>query len=427
MRVLLPMFLIACSGGGEPAPTKTDSGPTNSDTALPTGDDDDDDVTEPTDTTEPGWLDGSLCYARNVFEVNCVTGCHSAVVPAGNLDLETDPYSATVGRLSSIEGVQLVVPGQPENSLLYRMMTGEVSPEEGGVMPPAGVLPEFLIDPVRVWIEQGAPNDCNPDVVVEQTTTTATDDAPYHPPGWTAPTAHGLAANLQTDGDCRVCHGANLDGGVANVSCDSCHSAGWRSDCTFCHGGGDNQTGAPPQDIDNETINISFLGHSAHVDGDDHKAYECVQCHRQPTDLMTPGHVFGDVTPGYGEMYYVFGLSPVATYQAGTCSNTYCHGDGYNALGTAYSADGPRACYDCHADANQGDLDDMSGRHELHVSSGLPCADCHGNVVDANQVVINPEQHVDGDTDYDLGGVVYDAAGTCTGVCHNYNHNARPW
>lgn len=421
MRCLLPLFLLAACGGDTDPATKADSGPTQ-DSGLPTTGDDDDDVVD----TQDGWLDGSLCYARNVFEVNCVTGCHSTIVAEGGLNLETDPYGATVGKLSTIPGVQLVVPGQPDNSLLYRKMTGDLGADEGAVMPPDGALPDFLIEPVRVWIEQGAPNDCDVDDVVEQTTTTATTDAPYHPNGWVAADQHGLAANLQTDGDCRSCHGVALDGGVANVSCDTCHQAGWQTDCTFCHGGTENTTGAPPEDIDNATANISFPSHSAHVDGDDHQTYDCVQCHRKPVDVLTPGHVFGDFTPGYGEMYYGFGLSPVATYQGGSCSNTYCHGDGYNTLGTAYTNDGPKACYDCHADANQGDLGQMSGDHELHVDEGLPCSDCHGNVVDQYQTVITPDAHVNGNKDYDLGGVTY-AGGTCNGQCHNHNHNNDDW
>ncbi len=422
MRYLLPLLLLACGGNDDPAP-KGDTGPITSDSSLPTfGDDDDGVVTN----TQDGWLDGSLCYARNVFEVNCVTGCHSAIVSEGNLDLETDPYAATVGKLSTIQGVQLVVPGQPENSLLYRKMSGDFGTNEGGIMPPAGALPDFLIEPVRVWIEQGAPNDCNLDIVEEQTTTTATTDAPYHPIGWAASDQHGLAANLQTDGDCRGCHGAELDGGVANVSCDSCHEATWRTDCTFCHGGTADLTGAPPQDMDNATVGISFPAHTAHVDGDDHQAYGCDQCHRKPIDVLTPGHVFGDFTPGYGEMYYGFGIAPVSTYQAGNCSNTYCHGDGYNTLGTAYTADGPKACYDCHPDQNQGDWGQMSGDHELHLDEDLLCSDCHGTVVDANQVVIYPELHVNGGPDDEMGEVTY-VGGTCNGQCHNHNHNDDDW
>ncbi len=425
MRYLLPLLLLACGGGnGDP---KVDSPDTDSGTTGETTDTDTGYGSTTTDLTQVGWLDGSLCYARNVFEVNCVTGCHSAVVAEGGLDLQTDVYGATVGKLSSIQGVQLVVPGQPENSLLYRKMTGDLQATEGGVMPPAGVLPDFLIEPVRVWIEQGAPNDCDLDFV-EETTTDYTEAAPYHPDGWTAAGQHGLAANLQTDGDCRLCHGADLTGGVSGYSCDTCHAATWRTDCTFCHGGTLDATGAPPEDIDNVAVAslISFPGHTAHVDGDDHLAYGCEQCHDKPTDVLTYGHVFGDITPGYGEMDYTRGLAPISTYQAGTCSNNYCHGDGYNTLGTATTTDGPKACYSCHPDVTQGNWGGMSGEHELHLDDGILCSECHGGVVDGGQNVIIPSLHVNGTPDVQLNGMTY-VGGTCGGNCHGHNHNNDDW
>ena len=36
------------------------------------------------------------------------------------------------------------------------------------------------------------------------------------------------------------------------MSCDDCHDEGWRTDCVFCHGGVDDTTGAPPEDIRDE-------------------------------------------------------------------------------------------------------------------------------------------------------------------------------
>ena len=74
----------------------------------------------------------------------------------------------------------------------------------------------------------------------------------HHPDGWAAADTHGLAAKFVQE-DCRSCHGLQLDGGPVGVSCDGCHQPNWKTTCTFCHGGTDNQTGAPPRDITNAT------------------------------------------------------------------------------------------------------------------------------------------------------------------------------
>ena len=89
---------------------------------------------------------------------NCY-GCHSteANTSAGfNLDLETDLHATTVG-VSGGYGVPLVVPGQPEESMLYMKMTGTNPDNTGGAMPPGGRLSDANTDVVRAWIEDGAP------------------------------------------------------------------------------------------------------------------------------------------------------------------------------------------------------------------------------------------------------------------------------
>ena len=71
-----------------------------------------------------------------------------------------------------------------------------------------------------------------------------------HPPGWAQPTMHGAAFNTQGPASCATasCHGVALTGGASNVSCNGCHS-NWQTTCTFCHGGTDNVSGAPPESV----------------------------------------------------------------------------------------------------------------------------------------------------------------------------------
>jgi len=51
--------------------------------------------------------------------------------------------------------VAQVVPGDPENSLLYKVLIGDGAPQ----MPPGNPLPDEMIQTIYDWIEQGAQNN----------------------------------------------------------------------------------------------------------------------------------------------------------------------------------------------------------------------------------------------------------------------------
>lgn len=406
-------------------------------------------VVFPTDTAEPeptpppgreGFLTGELCLVRTVFESSCVTGCHSALVPGGGLDLQTDPHGALVDRPSTA-GPPLVTPGDAIGSFLFLKMANLQAAGQGDVMPPAGVLGAVPQDVVRSWIDNGAANDCvitppggdppppPPPPVTPPATPEPGDPPlePYHPVGWSAADQHGVSANLQTTDDCRSCHGAALDGGTANQSCDTCHDVGWRTDCTMCHGGAENQSGAPPKDvdgIDNPNL-ISFSSHTAHITA----GYTCTQCHYSPTDYLTNGHVFGDVTPGYGEIDYTAGLSAVATYDGnGSCSNAYCHGNGQADNGFVTDDSGPLGCTSCHANAGSApaDWDLMSGRHRVHLEvDEITCYSCHANTVDVNNSIVGAQYHVNGTKDLSSNDI--QIGQNCSGACHGFNHANAGW
>ncbi len=406
------------------------------DDAPPVDTDVDTDTDVPVEPAPQGFLTGELCLVRTVFEVSCVTGCHSAVVAGGDLDLQTSPYNALVNVPSPSGAGTLVTPGSSGESFLYRKMQGILAAGEGGVMPPDGPIDPFAIEIVKDWIDNGAANDCDippvggepPPPPPPPPEDEVDPNEPYHPPDWALPENHGVATNLQTDGDCRSCHGANLDavGGTTAVSCDDCHEPTWRTDCTFCHGGTVNASGAPPKDIDGEedpTL-ISFTSHTAHID----QGYGCEQCHYKPSDVLSNGHVFGDVTPGYGEIDYTDGYSVLATYNAATstCSNAYCHGDGQADNGTATDGEGPYGCTSCHS--NLGDPNgwaQMSGRHALHLNADSICSECHANTVDAANTIIGPDYHVNGAKDV-LSNEL-DAGATCNGACHGHDHQNDTW
>ncbi len=51
--------------------------------------------------------------------------------------------------------MKYVTPGDPENSMLYKVLIGDGAPQ----MPPDGKLPDKLIQTIYDWIKQGALNN----------------------------------------------------------------------------------------------------------------------------------------------------------------------------------------------------------------------------------------------------------------------------
>ncbi len=250
----------------------------------------------------------------------------------------------------------------------------------------------------------------------------STWDGIFHGGSWSDPVGHGLAAKLQ-DQDCANCHGTDLTGGTASTGCDDCHDPGWEADCTYCHGGLDNSTGAPPVDIDGSAIGLSFDAHGDHVEDTAwHVAWDCDQCHALPTDALDSGHLFiSDTTAAVAEVDLSAGLSDAGTYGSGSCADLYCHGDGAGTLGSA-STSGSVACGDCHGKATTADT--LSGIHEVHVDGGADCDDCHADTASGSTGFSDVSQHVDGEIDIALTtGMTWDGVDTCSGTCHGDTHS----
>ncbi len=98
--------------------------------------------------------------------------------------------------------------------------------------------------------------------------------------------------------------------------------------CVGCHGGADNQTGAPPRDLQGRsaTSEPSVGAHSAHVAaGPMAGALDCGECHPKPADLRSPGHLNGKVDIAWGERASAWGVTPSYDASAGTCT-VACHG-----------------------------------------------------------------------------------------------------
>jgi predicted CxxxxCH...CXXCH cytochrome family protein len=228
-----------------------------------------------------------------------------------------------------------------------------------------------------------------------------------HGPEWTAPAAptneqfHAKFANSQL-ASCKSCHGQDLAGSAgAGGPCARCHDqnlpqgvASWKVNCVMCHGGTNDQTGAPPAATwGNASDAVRSGAHSKHVvAGALGPAVACATCHPNPTDALSSGHVDG----GTAEVTFT-GIaasgSPTWDRAVATCA-VYCHGATLSAGGTRTAPSwtgGPVACGDCHG------APPPTGHPP--AASLAACAGCHPDTVAANGTVIAASaggKHLDG-------------------------------
>jgi predicted CxxxxCH...CXXCH cytochrome family protein len=224
-----------------------------------------------------------------------------------------------------------------------------------------------------------------------------------HPVAWMDQTNPGFHASSANQGlaTCQGCHGADLTGGSAGVSCGSCHDSAlpagvtsWVRNCTMCHGGTDSQTGAPPKATwGNAGDPIRVGAHTRHLAGSAiAPAFDCGVCHQKPTDAFTTGHIdAGTAQVAFGGI--AASGAPAWDRTTATCA-VYCHGATLNAGGTNTAPSwtgGPVACGECHGTpppAPHPAVADLTG-----------CVTCHPQTMDATGAVIPPSAgglHLDG-------------------------------
>jgi len=180
--------------------------------------------------------------------------------------------------------------------------------------------------------------------------------------------------------------------------------------CTACHGGTDNETGAPPRDVGQHTGTSSpgVGAHTAHVQaGAIAGAGTCGDCHPDPRAVRAD-HLNGKVDLAFGVLATAGGaLSP--RFQSQTCSAVYCHGafPGGNAANapTWTQVDGTQAaCGTCHGDpAARAPALPRSGHPALASgATNATCAVCHAETVDpAGGIEVASGTHVNGIVDVD--------------------------
>jgi len=241
----------------------------------------------------------------------------------------------------------------------------------------------------------------------------------YHPEGWTAPNMHAYAFERAEGNACSDCHGSDLAGGSSGVSCDQCHSGGtdaWKRDCTFCHGGSENSSGAPPEGVFGESLRSQQAvgAHTAHVqDGPAHVAYACDTCHPVYSSMSDEGHI------NQQRVVVFSSLNGNAEYKPETagCSALYCHGDGRDNSGTiSWTSETAADCSGCHGYYEKAGL---SGKHAAHLGYNLKCSACHKDYIDDGNSLLDKSRHIDGNVDVKLSvGQWNETERNCTATCH---------
>jgi predicted CxxxxCH...CXXCH cytochrome family protein len=269
-----------------------------------------------------------------------------------------------------------------------------------------------------------------------------------HAASWMDPAStdfHATSANRGLAA-CQSCHGQALDGvgGTAEVSCASCHGAEWKTDCTMCHGGTEDATGAPPKATwARLTDPVAVGAHRSHVAPNPVGAVStCAECHPVPADVFSAGHVDGTVAVRFA--------GPVSGLKGGTwngaatptCSSTYCHGNfiaGKKTNAPSWTGTNQAACGTCHNARPLGYL------HKRHQDTNfndptipwwkgwITCDQCHDGIAKSTtrndaptMILVNGAAspvHVDGTkTVVFKNGGTWTAApfeGTCSGMqCH---------
>lgn len=224
---------------------------------------------------------------------------------------------------------------------------------------------------------------------------------------------HGLpppSSNHQPgDTDCGTCHptiqpgsdpvhfldpASHINGTVETTAdataCDACHGSDGISAPPFDLDGGEDR-GSPGVGAHREHIGPSTW----------HRELFCAQCHVVPINVGDEGHMDGD---DLAEITFD-GLNPDARYNAtnATCSELYCHGNGWSRRGTqTWTDDLELGCDGCHDDGRDRGRT-MSGEHRRHIDKDVRCSECHGAVVSRELDIIDPNLHVNGVHEVDMG------------------------
>ena len=246
-----------------------------------------------------------------------------------------------------------------------------------------------------------------------------------HPAGWSDPSQHGLAALGGLDA-CATCHTGYGPAVGAGSSCDGCHAdpgtygpyasgtypphPSWKTECTFCHGGRDSTSGAPPRNTHvissdtttpQATTDATIGAHTSHVGTAASSpaslhgiatGLDCTSCHQTLwASALDPGHV--DKATADVHFNPVGATANPGAYTRPSCTANYCHGNFRGGAGTgAVSWTGTfggaltLSCASCHG------APPATSATVPHPPNPT-CASCHGGYT---ATTVSAATHVDG-------------------------------
>jgi predicted CxxxxCH...CXXCH cytochrome family protein len=311
-----------------------------------------------------------------------------------------------------------------------------------------------------------------------------------HKAGW-LPEQHMLAATSGTTSlgapvpstdNCIACHGTDLLGGIAQVSCTDCHMGGptavhpmtWdpvylthgptaSSDGTaacsnlYCHGpslGGVASSGPActtchSWPFDPATITCGSC-HRVPPDGGKHpniagkhgkhatsSTASCDTCHTGASSYLGNHHnntVDISFLAAYAALTRSAG-TPTYSPATGACAGISCHGGQTTPSWLTGSLNVNTQCASCHASGTSQYNSYSSGEHNKHVNDkGFSCTECHDaaklsavHFNDLGTTVMDEAALTILDTLNYTGTAGSPATGSCTVRCHGKNHTNESW
>ncbi len=300
-----------------------------------------------------------------LFQEKC-SACHSS----GDAGPAQGGYDTTTYNLALGTGTPPAVVAGDANSTLLSVLKTATNPHDG--------MSDVYAE-AKKWIV-----DCRASYLNE---TTSVHTAGVLDPA--QPDFHGMAVANSNLGVCQKCHGEDLSGGAAGVSCFSCHQLALMNPagaCGVCH--------AYPPVTGRHVIHVAG--------GALAKQFACSTCH--PDHQSGQDHAFSSGSlrtgPAQVSLSGLAALTPADGTRAGppawdanlqTCSNVYCHGAAYSDSAAVTNSPSwnatPRpaaqTCTFCHGTPPNG-------------AGGTRCSTCHYSVVDAQANLVSTSLHLDG-------------------------------
>jgi predicted CxxxxCH...CXXCH cytochrome family protein len=209
---------------------------------------------------------------------------------------------------------------------------------------------------------------------------------------------------------CQECHGSDLTGGIAQVSCFSCHVNGspfTATDCTSCHSTPPNGTTSPNRagahSVHNALQNVTGV---------------CDTCH-SGAGTGTSSHFNGiddvNILSTYSAQSGTAGINA-----DDTCSNVSCHGGLTTPVWSTGTIDVNTDCVSCHSFGTGEYNGYYSGEHSFHVSGqGIACTSCHdtSQLAQTHFTTLNTKT-LEGSAAATLNSSLNYSGGGCDPSCH---------